>query len=118
MGNCRVRRRRVGRKTQTQYENKADDSRRSLPGRDFRRVIDREQEPPARRVFGRRFTDTRLCCCGALLWRRDIPLEAPMFAELAKWWKRSGNPTSASPQDYRVYTTEFDRIIHGDQLPA
>jgi len=41
-----------------------------------------------------------------------------MFAELAKWWKRSGNPTSASPQDYRVYTTEFDRIIHGDQLPA
>jgi len=41
-----------------------------------------------------------------------------MFAELAKWWKRIGNPTSASPQAYRVYTTEFDRIIHGDELPA
>src|SRR5262252_2104051 len=45
-------------------------------------------------------------------------LGAPMFAELAKWWKRIGNPTSASPQAYRVYTTEFDRIIHGDELPA
>jgi uncharacterized protein YwqG len=25
---------------------------------------------------------------------------------------------SASPQDYRVYTTEFDRIIRGDELPT
>jgi cobaltochelatase CobT len=41
-----------------------------------------------------------------------------MFAELAKWWKRTGNPASGSPQDYRVYTTEFDRVIHGNQLPA
>jgi len=41
-----------------------------------------------------------------------------MFAELAKWWKRIGNPAPASPQAYRVYTTEFDRIIHGDELPA
>ncbi len=41
-----------------------------------------------------------------------------MFAELAKWWKRRGIPASASRQDYRVYTTEFDRVIHGDELPA
>jgi cobaltochelatase CobT len=41
-----------------------------------------------------------------------------MFAELAKWWKRIGNLAAASPQDYRVYTIEFDRIIHGDELPA
>lgn len=41
-----------------------------------------------------------------------------MFAELAKRWKRIGNPASASPQHYRVYTTEFDRIINGDELPA
>jgi len=46
------------------------------------------------------------------------PLEAPMFAELTKRWKRIGNPASASPQEYRVYTTEFDRIISGDELPA
>ena len=38
-----------------------------------------------------------------------------MLAELAKWWNRIGNP---APQDYRVYTTEFDRMIHGDELPA
>jgi cobaltochelatase CobT len=41
-----------------------------------------------------------------------------MFAELAKWWKRIENPAAASPRDYRAYTTEFDRIIHGDDLPA
>ena len=41
-----------------------------------------------------------------------------MFAELAKWWNRIGNPAAASSQDYRVYTAEFDRIIHGDELPA
>jgi len=38
-----------------------------------------------------------------------------MFAELGKWWDRIGNPP---PQDYRAYTTEFDRIIHGDEIPA
>ena len=41
-----------------------------------------------------------------------------MFGELAKWWNRVGIAAAASPQEYRVYTTEFDRIIHGDELPA
>jgi len=41
-----------------------------------------------------------------------------MFAELVKRLMRIGNPAAASRPDYCVYTTEFDRIIHGDELPA
>src|SRR5215467_3692238 len=52
--------------------------------------------------------------CRNQTWR--IPEN--MLAELAKWWSRIGNPAAVSPLRYRVYTTEFDRIIHGDELPA
>src|SRR5215831_15061885 len=38
-----------------------------------------------------------------------------MLAEVVKWWDRIGNPP---PQDYRAYTTEFDGVIHGDEIPA
>src|SRR5579871_2335539 len=41
-----------------------------------------------------------------------------MLTELAKWWKRSWKPASPSPRDYRVYTTEFDRLMHIDEVPA
>ena len=41
-----------------------------------------------------------------------------MFPELQKWRRWIGNPAAASRPDYCVYTTEFDRIIHGDDLPA
>src|SRR5215467_4481858 len=41
-----------------------------------------------------------------------------MFGELAKWWNRVGIAAAASPQEYRVYTTEFDGVIHGDEIPA
>ncbi len=41
-----------------------------------------------------------------------------MFGEFLKRRKRIGNPAAASCPDYCVYTTEFDRIIHGDDLPA
>src|SRR5262252_8216721 len=41
-----------------------------------------------------------------------------MFGELATWWNRVGIAAAASPQEYRVYTAEFDRIIHGDEISA
>ena len=39
-----------------------------------------------------------------------------MWVELTKWLKQSGYQASDLTADYHVYTTEFDLVIHGDQL--
>jgi cobaltochelatase CobT len=39
-----------------------------------------------------------------------------MWAEPAKWLKRDRHPTSISKGNYRVYTTQFDLLVDGDQL--
>src|SRR5215510_2677202 len=39
-----------------------------------------------------------------------------MWAEPAKWLKRDRHPTSGSTGNYRVYTTQFDLLLDGDQL--